>query len=164
MNTEITRFDEIYPLFFYRIEKDDGFWEMYNVSESEVTKIALDRAKNYLLESLYIITEYSDSDLNWFDYEEQLDCFNFQLTNVEKNLLASIMFERHLEREISKLKTFEVNFTPTDLQVFSPSNSRKTFMEMFNYVKEENRTLLSLYSSKDRNNKRKMIDYAQSDE
>ena len=156
-----TNFSDIYEIFFAKIEKDENFWSLYNVSEAELINIAYKRSKNYLIESCYIITEYCDSKIDWFDYDEEIEAFNFELTPVEKYLLASIMMERHLERDISKLKVFELNFTPSDLQIFSPSNSRKTFMNMYESVKKENRLLLDSYASKDRNNKRIGIDYSQ---
>lgn len=160
LDTKTTSFSEIFERFYRLIEKDDTFWELYNVSKDELMNIVRKRAKSYLIESAYVITELGDSDIDWMDYDETLECFNFELNNVEKQLLASFMFERHMERDIARLRVFEVNATPDDLQIFSPSTARTSFMNMYNSVKNENRLLLAAYSSKDRRNKRKTINYS----
>lgn len=160
----MTKFSTIYDMFFYRIEKDDSFWSLYNVDDESIMNIAKKRAKNYLLEAVYVIIENSETDTNWSNLDEELETFNFDLTYVEKHLLSSIMYERHIERDISMLRAFEVNFTPSDLNVFSPSASRKTFMQMYESVKNENRLLLASYSSRDGiTNKRKVIDHSMYD-
>ena len=72
------------------------------------------------------------------------------MTRTEIDMLASLMFEMYLEKDIAKLRVLDVNYTPNDLQVFSPSQSRKTFMEMYENVRAENRRLLDGYKSRDR--------------
>lgn len=66
---------------------------------------------------------------------------------------------------MSKLRAFQHAYTPSDLQVFSPANDRKTFMEMYQIVCEENKTRLDRYRRKDRlTGEVKGIDYASYDE
>lgn len=52
MNSGTTPFDKICKRFYDRIEKDEKFFNYYNVSISEAVLIAEQRAKNYLVEAL----------------------------------------------------------------------------------------------------------------
>ena len=76
------------------------------------------------------------------------------------DLLANLMYEGYLKRDVSKLRAFQHQYTPSDLQVFSPANDRKTFMSMYNTVVEENKVKLDRYMRKDRRTgQQKTIDY-----
>ena len=78
----------------------------------------------------------------------------------EIDLLANLMYEGYLKRDVSKLRAFQHQYTPSDLQVFSPANDRKTFMAMYNTVVEENKVKLDRYMRKDRRTgQQKTIDY-----
>ena len=70
------------------------------------------------------------------------------------------MFEIYIHRDIAKFKKDEINFTPKDLQKFSPSNSRKTFMAMYKDIHDENLIMLKNYQDRDRKSGEQiMIDY-----
>ena len=68
----------------------------------------------------------------------------------------------YLFRDVAKLKSYETNFTPKDLTVFSSSESRKSFMTMYNDIVSKNLNMIDAYNSKDRlTGKRKTVDYTQ---
>lgn len=91
---------------------------------------------------------------------KQEEFFTADLNTVEIDLLANLMYEGYLKRDISKLRAFQHQYTPSDLQVFSPANDRKTFMAMYNTVVEENKTKIDRYARKDRDTgKSRSIDY-----
>ena len=75
------------------------------------------------------------------------------------------MYEMYLDRDIARLKCLMVNYTPTDLKVFDPSNARSTFLAMYESVCNKNALLIDDYASRDRlTGKLKGIDYASYDE
>ncbi|PZT57491.1 hypothetical protein [Paenibacillus silvae] len=155
-----TSYNVLYDSFFALIEKDIDFFLYNNVSNEEAMQIAKNRAKGYLVEAItkFKISCSSDLTLNLDDENEEL---SDTLTTTEINLLSSLMREKYFERDFSLLKAFQLQFSPKDLQVFSPANERKTFMDMFESIKKENRVLMDNYSSRDRLTGRlKTIDYS----
>lgn len=154
-----TPFDTLYSTFFSMIERDLDFFSYSNVSNDEAIGIARSRAKGYLLEAAtkLKLTISSDIDFN-VDVENEKMCDDLTLTEI--NLVASLMREKYFERDFSLLKAFQLQFSPKDLQVFSPANERKTFMDMFESIKKDNAVLMDNYSSRDRSTgKLKAIDY-----
>jgi len=157
-----TPFTKIYPKFLDKVEKDETFLNYYNLTEEESMNIAIERSKSFLEESVTDLVLKCTPDIDFTDYDEVLEEFASDLVKNEINLLASIMFEKYVSRDVAMLKTLNVNFTPTDLQVFSPSSDRKTFMEMYKQVQDANILMINAYISKDRiTGKKKGINFSQ---
>ena len=104
-------------------------------------------------------------DVDFNDRDDVTQEFNFDWTNSEVFLIGSLMYEMYLDRDIARLKCLMVNYTPTDLKVFDPSNARSTFLAMYESVCNKNALLIDDYASRDRlTGKLKGIDYASYDE
>lgn len=162
-----TPFCAVHEAFFSKIERDGSFFNYFNLTDQDSLRIAKSRADKYLLQSITRILLSCDGEgaENFLDVNITADDYNKEFTNdlsvVEIELLSNLMLEAYLQQDIARLKSFEVNFTPTDLQVFSPSNSRRTYMEMYDAVCKQNITLLDKYASRDRSTySLKTIDYA----
>ena len=155
-----TSFDTIFTVFFDKIEKDSEFFNYYNLTNQQALDLAVERAESYLKESIVKLTLKCTPDIDFKDYNTTTKVINADLTTTEIDLLANLMFEMYMAKDIAKLKGLELNFTPKDLQVFSPSNSRKTFMDMYKDVKKDNLVLIADYASVNRlTGKKKTIDY-----
>lgn len=87
---------------------------------------------------------------DFLSYDDSTETFDFEMTRREIHIMASLMFEAYLARDIAKLKALSVNYTPTDVRVFDPSNARKTFQAMYEFVCAQNVTLLDTYRNTDR--------------
>ena len=154
--------------FFRRIERDKKFFDYYNVDATEAMALASEQAYGYLVESISQIVMNCSPDVDFTNYTVSTDTngndtgtFNFDLTNNEVNLLAQLMYERYFNRDFVKLRAFKLQFSPSDLNVFSPANERRTFIDMYNKVKSESQSMLDNYASRDRlTNKLKSIDYS----
>lgn len=146
----MTSFDEIYQKFFNKIEHDHEFFVLYGISDEEATEIATKRAKDLLLESIARLTLTCTPEVDFHNYDIYADYFNFELTANEIELLSSLMREEYFKRDLVKLKAFAVHFSPKDLNLFSPANERKSFMEMVDKITTENNTKIYRYSSTDR--------------
>lgn len=160
-----TSFEKIISKFFRKIEKDREFFAYYNVDFNEAMALASEQANGYLLEAVEKLTDECVPDVDFFDYNEELQEFNFALTNKEIGLLTNLMREVYFERDFATLKAFKVAMTPSDLNQASPANERKTFVDMVNGIKSDNVGKISQYSSVDRKTgKKKLINYSQYDE
>lgn len=155
-----TSFDTIFTVFFDKIEKDSEFFNYYNLTNQQALDLAVERAESYLKESIVKLTLKCTPDIDFKDYNITTKLINVDLTTTEIDLLANLMFEMYMAKDIAKLKSRETNFTPKDLQVFSASQSRKSFMDMYNDVKKDNLILIADYASVDRlTGKKKTIAY-----
>ena len=152
----MTPCSDLIKMFFDRIEKDKDFFDYYNVTNPEdVMEIAVTRAKNYLHEATARLVIDTAPDIGFkivttTTNEEEQESFEDDLTEQEKFILVSLMYEYYLGRDISYLKTLDVNYTSSDLRVFDPSNARRTFMEMYENICIQNRILLDRYKNTDR--------------
>lgn len=133
MENEYTSFDDILQKFYDRIEKDKKFFKYYNVDVSEAVSIAHMRAKNYLTESLDDLSSVGDLQVNFADYDEDFETINFKLYPKEIRLIVDMMYLTFMRRDEVLIHAMEVNFTPSDLTVFSPANERTSYR---NFIKD----------------------------
>ena len=60
------------------------------------------------------------------------------------------MFLMYLQRDLTKLRTFHGVMTSSDLNMYSPANERKTFVEMVQKYEEDLKVEISEYQMRDR--------------
>ena len=148
--TQTTDFDDILNRFYNRIEKDEDFFNYYNIDISEATNIAVQRATNYLIESLDDLSMVSNLQVDFSDYDEEIGEINFKLLPKEKNLLAEMMFLKYMKRDETLLHAMEINFTPSDLSVFSPANERTSYRNFINDLTNKVELKIDDYKNRDR--------------
>lgn len=156
-----TLFSDIYPLFFDKIQKDADFFMYNNITVEEALEIAKSRSKGYLVESVSKLVLNCTPDINFTDFDTITEIFSPTLTFIEMDILASLMYEMYLDKDMVLLKALANNLSPKDMNVFSPANERKTFVDMLKFLKTENMKMIKKYASRDRlTNALKQIDYA----
>lgn len=131
--SDTTDFSTILKRFYNRIEKDEKFFNYYNVDINEAIQIATQRATNYLIESLDDLSMVGNLQVDFSDYDEEIQEINFKLLPKEMNLIVEMMFLKYMKRDETLLHAMEINFTPSDLSVFSPANERTSYR---NFIKE----------------------------
>ena len=161
---QTTSFDKVTSRLLRKIEKDKEFFAYYNLSVSEVQLLVMEQATGYLYDAIDLLTSKCEPPVDMYNYDEELMQFNFELTQREIGLLASLMYEVYFERDEALLKAFKIRMTPSDLNQFSPANERASFENMLQRIKNENTNKIAKYVSTDRKTgKRKMIDHSQYD-
>ena len=154
-----TSFEDVYESFFDKLENDIDFFNYFNVPEAQALDLAKSRSKSYIKESITKIMLTITPDVDFTDCDYDSEIFNFDLTDIEIDLIASIMLEMYLKKDVGKLKAMQTMY-PSDINVFSKANERKSFLEMYKEIKNENTKLLEDYSSKNRlTNIKKAINY-----
>lgn len=150
----------IKEVFYSKIEQDESFFEYYNLTPSEAIELANKRADNLLRDAVsYFKSHDRDSGLDFTENED--GDYEEDFTDVEIDLLAEIMNLLLFRKDYNRLKNLEVNFTPSDLKVFSPSESRRTFLDMYLTLKGEIDSKIRRYCDRDReDNKLITINYS----
>lgn len=137
--------------FLRKIEEDRDFFSYFSLSNAEAMGLARKRARNYLDDAIDRMVLDGSPTIDISDIDEPSFSFNVTLNRTEIFILASLMYEYYLAKDISRLKTLSVNYTGTELRVFDPSNARTTFQNLYENVQRENRSLLDSYRNTDRN-------------
>ena len=145
-----TSFSTLTERFLRRIEKDSDFFTYYNVEPEEALSLAIRQATGYIYDAIDLLLDRCTPQVDFYNYDNEIEQFNFELTSREIGLLSSLMREVYFDRELSLLKAFKLALTPSDLKIFSPANERKTFVEMVESIKADNHIKISKYISEDR--------------
>lgn len=160
---ESTSWDILLDKFYDRLEKDDDFFNYYNINIEEAKSLAESRAESYLMEvldelpSLCTPTPYVDLS----DYDDTLKVLNYKAFRQDISLIVELMFTKYMEKDITLLHAFQVNFTPTDLNPFSPANERNSYTNMVKSLQEKNKIAIDKYNSINRETGKKiMINYS----
>lgn len=163
MNSGTTSFEYICKRFYNRIEKDEKFFNYYNVSVSEAISIAEQRGKNYLIESLDELSSIGDLQVDFSDYDEEIETIYFRLLPKEIKMIVEMMFLIYMKRDETLLHAMEINFTPSDLSVFSPANERTSYRNFINDLTKSVDDKIDDYKNRDRKTGRlkQTIDYSQ---
>lgn len=150
MAKEITTFYTILNKFYDRIEKDEKFFNYYNVNVVEAISIARNRAINYLVESLDEMSLIGNLQVDFSDYDIEVQEINFKLTPKEKLILVEMMFLKYMKRDEVLLHAMEINFTPSDLNVFSPANERTSYRNFIFDLNHKLEIQIDDYKNRDR--------------
>lgn len=163
MGNDTTLFEKICERFYNRIEKDEVFFNYYNISIDEVISIAERRAKNYLIESLDELSSIGNLDVDFSDYDDIGEVINFKLYPKEVKLIVEMMFLTYMKRDESLLHAMEINFSPSDLTVFSPANERTSYRNFIADLTQSVNDKIDDYKNRDRktNKLKQTIDYSQ---
>lgn len=145
-----TEFNKVLNRFYDRIEKDEKFFSYYNVSKEEAVLIAKQRASNYLVEALDELSSVGNLDADFSDYDEDLGIINFKLYPREIKLIVEIMFLAYMKRDESLLHAMELNFSPSDLTVFSPANERTSYRNFLKDLSEQVDVKIDNYKNRNR--------------
>lgn len=145
-----TTFDYLFNRFYRRIEKDEDFFNYYNVDLEEAIQLAHERAKGCLIDALDRLSSTSNLQVDFSDYDENIEELGFKATNRENKLIVDLMFQVYMERDLPLLHAFKINFTPSDLTVFSPANERNSYESFIKRLNDDNEIALDDYKSRDR--------------
>ena len=149
--------------FMFKVQNSPEFFNYFNVEEEEALQLAIRRSRGYLIESLSRLTsQTSSSGVDWHDYDNQLDKFNFDITYEEVDLIANLMYEMFLVKDTAKLRVHAQLLTSQDIKsVYGVGHAeRRSFMEMVDRIKHDNNVLIDSYASRDRlTGQRKSIEF-----
>ena len=154
-----TSYQTIYDSFFDRIEKDEEFLDYVNLTDVEAIELATLRSHSYLIEAISELTSKCSPDIDFMGDDEN-ELFNENFTKNEIKLIVDIMFKIYMSRDIAKLHVFSLQFTPNEMQVFSPANERNSYLTLVQKLEKDIELAIDIYISKDRlTGRRKSIDY-----
>lgn len=148
-----TMYEEIYELFFDRVINDKKFF-VPDIPQEEFEQMAMKRAKSLLMEAIAILLNDGKLDIteiNFMDRDDLMEMFNFELTLIEKQLLADIMLECYIGKDLVTLTDLKtMYFTDKDLKMYSPSEAKKVLISSYNELRLTNRQRIDNYKNRTR--------------
>ena len=148
--------------FLFKVQNNPDFFNYFNVEEDEAMELALRRTRGYLSEALSVLTLKCSPDVDFKSYDEELEEFPFDIVESEIELIATIMFELFLAKDIAKLRVHNNLLTSQDLKsVYGVGYAeRRSFVEMYEKTQTWSDNLIDGYIARDRlTGKRKTIIY-----
>lgn len=145
---ETTAFSDVIQAFYHYIEQDVDFFNYFELDEDESMEVAGQRAEVLLEEAISYLSRKLVVESVFSKIED--GAFTEMLTSAEINLLVKAMFLMYLQRDITVLRTFHGVMTSSDLNMYSPANERKTFIEMVEKYEAELKVEISEYQMRDR--------------
>lgn len=166
MDMDTTSFNVIFQKFYDRIEKDETFFKYHNVDVAEAITIAHQRAKNYLLEVLDELSSVGGLQVDFSDYDDEFEKINFRLYPKEVKLVVEMMYLTFMRRDEVLLHAMEINFSPSDLTIFSPANERTSYRNFIKQLSDDVELKIDNYKNRDRKTGclRQTIDWSLGDE
>lgn len=160
----VTAFSEVIQAFYHYIENDVDFFRYFELTEEESMEVAGQRAEvllkeatSYLCRKLVVENVFSNiievqEEVQDEEQDEPMSYMAFadKLTDAEINILVKTMFLMYLYRDLTMLRTFHGVMTSSDLNMYSPANERKTFVEMVEKYEAELKVEISEYQMRDR--------------
>ena len=124
-----TTYDEIYDLALITI-RDWKLDELESVSEPDF-KLYL---QGFLIRA---IPKFTNSQADLDDRNDTTATFNFDLTTKEKDILARLLINRWLEKEIQDVTQFNLHLNDTDFKHFAESKNLDSKKMLLNMNREE---------------------------
>lgn len=146
----MTEFSSIIESFFHYIENDVDFFSYFELDEDESMEVAGQRANVLLKEATSYLSRKLIVENVFSTYDAEQECFTEMLTDAEINLLVKTMFLCYLQRDLTRLRTFHGVMTSSDLNMYSPANERKTFVDMVQKYEADLNIEISEYQMRDR--------------
>lgn len=146
----MTEYSVIYDRFKYRVERDAEFFRYLNLLPDVAEYVVEQRCASLLNEAAAIFSLECPASAGLMDRSDEDGCFAADLNQNEIYILAALMYQQYMARDVAKIKTMNVNYTSTDLRVFDPSNARESFLALYEKVCIDNERLIDAYKNIDR--------------
>ena len=138
----MTSYSEIFDLFMFKV-KDWKLESLFQTSPGDFETIL----QGFMILSLQKF-ENCDQDLSRNDSTKE---FAEDLSDKNKNVIASLMVEKWLEREIQDIRQMNIHLTDRDFKHYSEAQNLREKSEHWSKVQELNSQTLVDYSLNNRN-------------
>lgn len=146
-----TPYSNIYNRFIILVSKDK---DLLNPRDKD--KSVFEKKLKYLLDdaiSDIMLRGRHNSPVNLTDKDDSLNCFNFELTLIEEQIIARVMLEKYVDETtltlVGNMKNM-LHYTDEQIKVFCPSNSLTAFQSKYSEMVSDNDKMIDSYKTRDR--------------
>lgn len=160
-----TAYQNVVDRFLNKIKKDRCFFTYKNITnEAQLEAIINDRAITLMDDAImyFVPRVMFYQDIDFYDKDDFSEMFNIDLTPLEEDIISEIMILKLYEEEMQVFKKKQ-EYLGKDINVFSPSAERNSFMNMLEFVKKNVDDLIEIYNTRDRKTGKILLPYGTED-
>lgn len=145
-----TPYEIIFDKFIKKLKGDTSMFKYSNLSETEINELIEEHLISLLDRAIDRLYEFGLPDIDFYDRDNTMQKFNEKLVPQEIALLSEIMYLCYMEEDINKLKAMGLFFRTSEIDLFSPANERKSYMQMLESIESNVLNSITNYFSRDR--------------
>ncbi|MEK5036304.1 hypothetical protein MKY96_33165 [Paenibacillus sp. FSL R7-0302] len=130
-----TPYTDVYEYFLSKIS-DYSFLNMSDIDIEEDLGI-------YLKSS---VIHFDSALSNLYDRDEELKQFNEDLSEKEKDIIASIMVVNYLKPRVVTSETYKIAMSDSDYKIYSQANHVKEMLNLYKEMRREVEVLMTKFS------------------
>lgn len=134
-----TPYEIVYESFLDKIKEDVEFFEYKGSTMAESQTLILKQCNKYLREACvrisHSLVEYDREILSRNETEKS---FNIELNDMEIDLIASVMYEKHIEKGLAEFKAINTFLFDADVSILNPTTERNSYTKFVNDIIQKN--------------------------
>jgi len=157
----MTPYETVYERFLDVVAEDTEFFIYKGSTIEESQELITKRCLKYLNQACSRIKLYMVGyERKFWDKTDVDATFANDLTDVEVDLLANVMFEKHKSIGLSEYKAINTFFYDSELQQLNPTTERTKYKEFVESLIKANNDTMDTLQSVDEEYALKQIDYS----
>lgn len=154
-----TSFETVYEVFVKKIIRDKEYF-CSDMDEETFIEVLNQRSFDFLqlaipeLQTLIRV----DQNVNLYNCDFNVEKFNFNLIDLEVDLISDMMVYKYFEEELVKVRRVQT-YLGDEVTKFSPANERKTLVELVNFRRNLVLSKVSRYNMLDRTTGKYLVKY-----
>lgn len=145
-----TSYELIFDKFIKKLKNDKEFLNYTGLTDTDITTLVKDHCIDLLNQAIDKIYEFGNPDINFYDKDDTTEIFNIDLISQEISLLVNLMYQCYLEEDKNKMHFYELEFTSSELNLFSPASNRTSYLKMIENIEINNSESINNYLGRDR--------------
>lgn len=156
-----TPYEVVYESFLDKVKEDAEFF-IYNGTTVLVAQaLILKQCKKYLNEACTRIRlRLSEYNRDFTKRDSVTELFNMELNEFEIEIIALVMFEKHVSKGLAEYKAITSFFYDADLAQLNPTTERKEFNNYVNGIIYKNDCFIDELEAKDSDFKMRFPNYS----
>ena len=139
-----TPYDVVYESFLDKVKEDVEFFEYKGVTVKESQELILKQCHKYLREAcVRIAHSLIEYDRDMLSRDEATKTFDIELNDIEVDIIASVMYEKHLEKGLAEFKAINTFLFDSDVSILNPTSERNSYQKFVNSIIDRNSTTIS---------------------
>lgn len=156
----MTPYSNVIDRFERKIKEDKNYFTYANITLEEMLSIINKRSLDLLEDA---IAEFQpmvaiQQNVSFFDKDDDMEEFKFNLIITEEDLISDLMIIKLHEEQSIKLKELQ-KYLGKDIETFSPTKERESFMNMLENKQKKFEKKVSIYNTIDRNTGKYLMAY-----
>lgn len=134
-----TPYEIVYESFLDKVKEDVEFFEYKGATMAESQELILKQCNKYLREAcVRIAHSLVEYDRDILSRSETDKAFSIELNDIEIDLIASVMYEKHIEKGLAEFKAINTFLFDSDVSILNPTTERNSYTKFVNGIIDRN--------------------------